>query len=142
MGRPRKTPVEPDPEVLLTRHDVRDYPDDRLEPTMREHAKELEAAGILEPLGELDALEVRVAELEQRIAEAGRRALFHARNSGSRVAPVGPILEAVGRALLFDTETPDGEALEAELDAGAGVSGSAEVTTLTGTSETPGGDAA
>lgn len=112
MGRPRKTP------------------------------NEVDRGGPIEQLSELDALEVRVAELEQRLAEAGRRALFHAGRGGRAVAPVGPMLADVGRALLFNTETPDGEELEqaldelaaeptvdtqAELEAAGGIAGTAEV---------------
>jgi hypothetical protein len=52
-----------------------------------------------------DALEARVLELEQRIAEAGRRALFHADTAGEPVR-VRAALADVGRALLFDPETP------------------------------------
>ena len=132
---------------------------------MREAAKELEAAGYLETgsgmkverepltkeeladlagrtgLSPLDELELRVAELEQRVAEAGRWALFHAQHGGSRVSPAGPMLADVGRALLFDSETPNEEqrlGLEGhrvEVDAQAGVAGTAEVERL-------GGDAA
>lgn len=110
MGRPRKTP-ESEPDYLETGSGVKVEPD------------EVEADGYTGELSlsTLDELELRLGELEARIAEAGRRALFHAQNAGSRVAPVGPILADVGRALLFDSETPD---------AGAGVSGTAETATL------------
>ena len=104
---------------------------------------EVDRGGPIEQLEPLDALELRVAELEQRVAEAGRRALFHSQRGGARVSPAGPMLADIGRALLFDSETPDrvaellsdpdGEPLEpaAELDAATGgVSGTAEVSTL------------
>lgn len=127
MGRPRKPPEE------------------GTEPTEGDVAEAMERLGLeeadLEPdLDPVDALELRVAELEARVAEAGRRALFHAKHGGGRISPVGPILEEVGRALLFDTETPDAQAQPEEVELGlvagdAGVSGSAEVDRL-------GGDAA
>lgn len=57
----------------------------------------------------LAALEARLDEVERRLAEAGRRALFHA-ESGT-VADIElalrETLAEVGRALLFDPETPD-----------------------------------
>jgi hypothetical protein len=54
----------------------------------------------------LAELESRVAELEARLAEAGRRALFHAEHQ-SGGATAAKALDAVGRALLFDTEMAD-----------------------------------
>lgn len=72
----------------------------------------------------IDALEARVTEIESRLAEAGRRVLFHAdrerKGEDAVLASLGKerpedeaflsvFLADLGRALLFDTETPDKE---------------------------------
>ena len=56
-------------------------------------------------LSALDELELRVASLEARIAEAARRALFHAERGGARVAPAGLMFADIGRALIEEPET-------------------------------------
>lgn len=76
----------------------------------------------------------RVTELEQRVHEAGRRMVFVGENpTYGRNPHPSRWLPEIGRALLFEGEQPE---------AGGGVSGTAEVETLTeaakGTGETSG----
>ena len=57
---------------------------------------------------EIAAINARLAEIESRLAEAGRRALFYAREAVQLTADQqARYLEELGRALLFDPETPD-----------------------------------
>lgn len=72
------------------------------------------------PSGKID--DARVAELEARIDEAGRRMLFASERRPGGMTPAPHWIADVGRALLFDTETPD-EPVEAT----AAVEGKAEV---------------
>ena len=61
-----------------------------------------------EQADQLAELQAKVAELEARIAEAGRRALFWGAEDVQTNEPevLRVALAEVGRALLFDTETP------------------------------------
>lgn len=58
---------------------------------------------------EIAAINERLAEIESRLAEAGRRALFHSKQAGQFAGGGRPetFLADIGRALLFDPETPD-----------------------------------
>ena len=79
-------------------------------------------------LGEVqyaEGIEARVRELEQRTDEAGRRMLFASERRPGGMTPAPHWIADVGRALLFDTETPN-EPVETT----AAVEGTAEVTKL------------